>query len=1159
MGGGPVEYGRILLPASNGSPARPSSGVPASADNPFGPTPSGRASPAPGSAMSVGGDNPFGPGNGAPSLAPSASQGPKHAHHLSADNPFGGGSGPSMGGGKPPAAPSSVLDGSIFAKKRGVSGSGAGEPPVVALASAVKLSYTAGPSTGGGGAGDAGRRVYDDEGEEAPGLTGVRPPRLDLPQLETGQSEEQLRDLAYLLFAAVAVGTGMPQHAGLLPVLRAQLGIDEARAADVVRVLRHIQPGQPTLLDAAHPSHGGGAAGAGGWRPSQRASLELLLRLITVVRPTDFDTFRGFLRWKDLTVAVLERQMAAATAGGWTGDQTQLRKLLARLHGAARRADVRGEDDFEEEEYGEATRAFAAVAQQVAAACATGLRFPWAVRVRLCEVLYTALFDRTEEGTLIDEAALVLQFMDDVFWPALGVSEPAAMAVSAWVHFSMYVGTGCKEQRLVKQLKGQIGKLASAAEEAPSKASDPFGIGTQVGAPPPLASELATDKTLCSQVANHIVDWLYVRLSDYYATFPKGEALAPLLDVFVFAARSRGDGPERLSQLLVEAVCASSAAQFSRQLRRADGSGEARLLQLASGVHDMMDGAEGTYTPALGPHLPAALAVAAVQLHTLYGAQLQPWLGQVSGVNTAVLDVFRTVNALEARLASPIDKAAAGLPGAAASEGGAASTGGAAGSKGVLPPAVVDVVSSHRRWELQSPLKTGLLQWVATQVANMGTWVTRALSTEKWKPLGAGPDASHAPSAVEVYRMTNEALEALYGMDVPMPPEVPAALLNGIDGVYRKYVTYVNEKLGPLQRLQPPVPAILRYKKDIAAKHEAAELEVVPKKGSKDVKSPAFLPSVPSIQSSPDFTNISSSLPDDVIATAACSLHYLDLRAEMLGQAAKERLELNQQVHPPASRPQPSGAASDKALGSPASQGGAGVPGASSPAKAPPEALVEARTALLTGMQYACRFLATKVIFWDGRTPWLEQLYRFHVSPPPQPAGALPPAAPSLRLDALLGSLHRCLAARCPSMPEAVRTAFARQLLLASIAATERVLLDGGACRWFVPSDVPAIEQDILKLRALFHADGEGLDREAIDGELERLRRLVPLLRTEVGPLMDLLKMARTHGTAQLVPPGGGPPLVYDESTIMRVIAHRPERNGSKLMKQLYKLGKRPK
>ncbi len=51
--------------------------------------------------------------------------------------------------------------------------------------------------------------------------------------------------------------------------------------------------------------------------------------------------------------------------------------------------------------------------------------------------------------------------------------------------------------------------------------------------------------------------------------------------------------------------------------------------------------------------------------------------------------------------------------------------------------------------------------------------------------------------------------------------------------------------------------------------------------------------------------------------------------------------------------------------------------------------------------------------------------------------------------------------------------------------------------------------QDLLKLRALFHADGDGLDRDAIDGELERVRRLLPLMGTEVGPLLDMVKQVR--------------------------------------------------
>ncbi len=54
---------------------------------------------------------------------------------------------------------------------------------------------------------------------------------------------------------------------------------------------------------------------------------------------------------------------------------------------------------------------------------------------------------------------------------------------------------------------------------------------------------------------------------------------------------------------------------------------EARLLDLATSVHELTDSNEAVFCgPALGPHLPEALGVAAAQLHSLYGQQLAPWL-----------------------------------------------------------------------------------------------------------------------------------------------------------------------------------------------------------------------------------------------------------------------------------------------------------------------------------------------------------------------------------------------------------------------------------------------------------------------------------------------------------------------------------------------------
>jgi hypothetical protein len=45
------------------------------------------------------------------------------------------------------------------------------------------------------------------------------------------------------------------------------------------------------------------------------------------------------------------------------------------------------------------------------------------------------------------------------------------------------------------------------------------------------------------------------------------------------------------------------------------------------------------------------------------------------------------------------------------------------------------------------------------------------------------------------------------------------------------------------------------------------------------------------------------------------------------------------------------------------------------------------------------------------------------------------------------------------------------------LQAWQRVLLDGGPCRWFIPADVVALRDDLEALRDLFEARGEGLPR----------------------------------------------------------------------------------
>ena len=64
--------------------------------------------------------------------------------------------------------------------------------------------------------------------------------------------------------------------------------------------------------------------------------------------------------------------------------------------------------------------------------------------------------------------------------------------------------------------------------------------------------------------------------------------------------------------------------------------------------------------------------------------------------------------------------------------------------------------------------------------------VARALEREDWRPLGAGQP--HGVSAREVRRIVLESLDALFGLGLPLPAEVVAMHMEGVDGVLHRYV-----------------------------------------------------------------------------------------------------------------------------------------------------------------------------------------------------------------------------------------------------------------------------------------------------------------------------------------------------------------------------------
>jgi len=307
-------------------------------------------------------------------------------------------------------------------------------------------------------------------------------------------------------------------------------------------------------------------------------------------------------------------------------------------------------------------------------------------------------------------------------------------------------------------------------------------------------------------------------------------------------------------------------------------------------------------------------------------------------------------------------------------------------------------------------------------------------------------------------------------------------------------------------------------------------------KSLKDV----FLMSVPPVEASPDFARVSQNL---TLPSLVCCMHSLSLLAggvPAIAASAAQRWADQQDEEA-------------RHFAGVATGGGSGGVGCSPSAGPSPlggraaaarlqASVNDSVLQLQAAVDATCDFIAAKITYWDLRQEWLEQLYRHHVS--------------NQRIDVVHERLTALLRTVCgPMRDEVLMRRFARSLLSRSAQAYERVLLDGGPCRWFIPSDVPTLEDDLSRLGALFFSDGAGLPRSEVDMLLSRPRSLLAPMALEAGPLMDLVKEAKARGSCSMRVNGAN--VTFAEPDVVRLLARRPERTSSKLLKELYRMPKK--
>ncbi|KAF8403660.1 hypothetical protein HHK36_011764 [Tetracentron sinense] len=180
-------------------------------------------------------------------------------------------------------------------------------------------------------------------------------------------------------------------------------------------------------------------------------------------------------------------------------------------------------------------------------------------------------------------------------------------------------------------------------------------------------------------------------------------------------------------------------------------------------------------------------------------------------------------------------------------------------------------------------------------------------------------------------------------------------------------------------------------------------------------------------------------------------------------------------------------------------------------------------------------FTGTKMIFWDLREPFIDNLYK--------------PSVSHSRLETLIEPLDTVLNLLCDIIVEPLRDRIVTGLLQASLDGFLRVILDGGPSRVFFPNDAKLLEEDLETLKEFFISGGDGLPRGVVENQVARVRHIVKLHECETRVLIDDLKSA-----SGLEMQGNRSRLGADPQALLRILCHRSDSEASQFLKKQYKL-----
>lgn len=504
------------------------------------------------------------------------------------------------------------------------------------------------------------------------------------------------------------------------------------------------------------------------------------------------------------------------------------------------------------------------------------------------------------------------------------------------------------------------------------------------------------------------------------------------------------------------------------------------LAILAKDVGELASNEKEVFSPILKRWHPFAAGVAVATLHACYGNELKQFISGITELTPDAVQVLRAADKLEKDLVQ-----------IAVEDSVDSDDGGKA------------IIREMAPYEAEGAIAKMVKDWIKTRIDRLKEWVDRNLQQEVWNPRAN--QEGYAPSAVEVLRIVDEALDAFFQLPIPMHPALLPDLMTGLDRCLQYYATKAKSGCGSRNKYLPTMPALTRCTME-------AKFQGVFKKKEKPVRIQKRNSQVATMNGDNLFGIPQLCVRINTLQRLRVDLENVEKRIITLLRNSESA-----QVEDFSN-------------------------GLVKKFELTPAACVE-------GIQHICEALAYRIVFHDlGHVLW-DSLYVG------EPA--------SSRIEPFLQELEQKLTVIADTIHERVRTRIVADIMRASFDGFLLVLLAGGPTRAFSRQDSQIIEDDFKSLKDLFWANGDGLPTDVINKFSNTVRDVLPLFRTDTESLIERFRRLtlEAYGSSAKsrlpLPPTSGQWNPTEPNTLLRVVCYRNDEAASKFLKKTYNLPKK--